>query len=228
MEYLNSREKDLEIKSSVIFILIFALFFVCFEAVLLTRHSSERYLSLSSDYLEKSSSIPKDEIIERALLYQKALRILNSSVSSNPANPKAYFEYAEVVGEIARDPEVRAALGGKILRGEDDSLDGFYNLQKKKIIEAISKEPANAIYHLKLGSVYNNLGDKDKAEKEFSAALYLDPKNMSIHLYLSRYFLSKGQEAEFLYHINKAIELGGENEAAQFLKKIGRQDLILK
>lgn len=234
MMFLKSWQKDLSPKESLILIILLVFLFIFYEYILFPRLLTERYLSKAPYYLEKSRSLNGDLIVEKALLYNKALKLLKKATRLNSFDSRPYFEYAQAIAEVGDDPQLRYALDiktpdGKLKTGEN----GFYNLAKSNYTEAILREPTNAIYHQRLGRAYDKLSDAKSAEEEFKKAALLSPESLSIHLYLSQYFFSKDNQADFLFHIKKAIELqrivcGGvvAGEVSVFLKSIGREDLI--
>jgi len=66
----------------------------------------------------------------------------------------------------------------------------------------------------------------------------LDPQNVSIHLYLTRYYLSRNRQEEFHRHLARVAELyklalagGGsvvhlKSMVENYLKSINKEDLI--
>ena len=102
--------------------------------------------------------------------------------------------------------------------------------------KALLLEPTNAIYHQRLGAVNLALKETMAAERQFKQALALDPQNISLHIFLSQYYFSKGSQEEFNFHLDKILQLyhngirdvNGPLDTAvkDFLKSVGRQDLI--
>jgi tetratricopeptide (TPR) repeat protein len=216
-------------------ILVFFLF-IYLEYVLFSRLLAERYFDKGLDCLEKSRSTPGEMLDKKCSSYRNVLKLLKKSIKLNPYDSRAYFEYANVVTKIGDDPKL------SVLLDVDSFVDsqrqqGLYNLAKVKYIEAILNEPTNAIYHQRLGSIYDKLSDFKKAEEEFKKAVLLDPQNISICIYLSQYFLSKGRQDEFFYHLDRVLEIykkalrgGGPSVdmVEDFLKATGRENLINK
>lgn len=91
---------------------------------------------------------------------------------------------------------------------------------EKDCIEAISQEPTNANHHYQLGILYGKLSDSRRAEEEFKKAVLLDPQNIKIRLYLSKYFLAKDRYADFIYHFDKAVELSQNIPSEEISKEI--------
>lgn len=234
MVLLSNWQKDLDQKQSLILITLFIFLFIFYECILFSRLSVQGYLDKALDYLEKSRSLDKQIIIEKSLLYYQALKLVNKAASLNPYDSRPYFEYAQIITEIGDDTLLSGSLDIKMLDAklESDGM-GFYGLAKTEYVGAILREPTNAIYHQKLGAIYDKLSDTKSAEEEFKKAVLLSPQNLSIYLYLSQYFFLRGKAENFLYHIQKAIALqrvvpGGVvgGEVAVFLKSIGAEDLI--
>lgn len=204
------------------------------EYVLFSRLLAERYFDKGLDYLEEARSTPREILAKKCLSYRNVLKLLKRSIKLNLYDSRAYFEYANVITEIGKDPELSMLLDIESFV-DSQRQQGLYNLAKVKYIEAILNEPTNAIYHQRLGSIYDKLSDSKKAEEEFKKAVLLDPQNISIYIYLSQYFLSKGREDDFFYYLDRVLETykkalrdGGPfaDMAQNFLKAIGRENLI--
>jgi tetratricopeptide (TPR) repeat protein len=224
------RQKSLFL--GILLILIFTLY----SKTLFSRYLSESYFEKALNYFSESEATDKELVVERARFYRKALKSVQNAINHNPYDARPYFEYAENISKIAQDRALRSSLGPGISNkgAEKDSVD-FYGLAKSKYIEAILREPTNALYHQRLGDIYDKLSDAKNAESELRKALLLDPQNLLIHIYVCQYFLSKNKQQNFDWYFNKAMELyagDGYNygafatQMANFLKSIGRQDLI--
>jgi tetratricopeptide (TPR) repeat protein len=230
--YLNNWQRDLSRKESLILVGLFILLFVYYEYLLFSRLSAESYLRQGLHYSEEGRSTPKEMLIKKSLFYQGALKSFKRSLELNPYDARSYIEYGQIIAQIADDSDLNNSLD---IGTKKDEKGGLYNLAKSYYEEAVLKEPANAVYHQRLGSIYDRLSETEKAEREFRKAVLLDPQNVTIHLYLSQYFLSKNQESNFLYHLDKVVQLynaslrgGGplKNMVYDFLKSINREDLI--
>lgn len=219
---------------SWVLILGFILFFILYSTFVFSHLSAQRCLDQGMRLLENSRALSADLLVERIVLYQRALGLLKDSMRLNGRDSRAYFEYAEAVALAAQDPSIREMIELKTLSGTYVSGElGLYESARQGYIEAISKEPLNALYHQRLGRIYARLSDTQKAESEFNKAVMLSPGNLSIHLYLAQYYLSSNNNEGFLLHIRKAIELQGHDSGGQvggqtmeFLRSIGREDLV--
>lgn len=237
MVYLNSWQKNLSRKNSLTLISLFIFLFIFYEFILFSRLLGQRYFDLAMNSLGRAHSLGKEIIVEKSLSYQKTLKLLTNALRLNPYDVRPSFEYAEIISQIGDDAELSNSIDIKSLGIEQEGRTGFYELAKVKYAEAVLKEPTNAIYHQRLGSIYDKLQDAKNTEGELKKALLLDSQNVSIHLYLSQYFLSKDRQTDFLYHLYRAVELykkalrgGGllAKMVVDFLKAIGREDLIEK
>jgi tetratricopeptide (TPR) repeat protein len=232
--YLNNWQRGLSRKGSLIFIGLFIFLFMCYEYILFSRLSAEIYYNQGLYYSEKARSAPREILFKKSLFYQDALKLFKRSLDLNPYDARLFFECGQIITEMADDSELRSSVDIKIIGKQEEGFVGLYNLAKSYYEKAISREPTNAIYHQRLGSICDKLSDMQGAEKEFRKALLLDPQNISIHLYLSQYFLSKDRQADFLYHLDKVVQLykaglrGGllSNMVGDFLQQINREDLI--
>lgn len=233
MLYLNSWQRDLDKKSSIIIISLIIALFLLFECALFSKLLSQRYFDKGLEILMRARLVPSDVIVEKSLLYQDGLKLLKRAIELNPYDSRSYFEYAEVLAEIANDNLLKSSLDIENIASKQEGDSAFYNLIRLKYIEAIAKEPTNAIYHLRLADIYNKLSDYIKAEDEYRKAVLLDSQNAMVHLYLAQYFLSKNKELDFLYHLDRIIKLYKfmnygplRSKIEDFFKAIGRGDLI--
>jgi len=232
--YLDNWQRDISRKESLILVALFILLFVYYEYLLFSRLSAESCLRQGMHYLEEGRSAPREMLLKKSLFYQDALKSFESSLKLNPYDARPYIEYGQIMAEIADDSELSSSLDIGIKK---DEKKGLYALAKSYYEEAVLKDPANAIYHQRLGSIYDKLSESEKAEREFHKAVSLDPQNVTIHLYLSQYFLSKNKESDFLYHLDKVVQIynnanrlrgGGPfySMVYDFLKSINKEDLI--
>lgn len=233
MEYRNSLQIELSKSVSLVLIFLFAIFFISYCSIVFFRLYSEHLIAAALDFTDEAKSLEKAPIEYMSLSYQKALKSLHKSMHFNALNSKTHFENGEIVREISDGPEeLRVGIDIRKFGASEDGLDGFYNLSKISYIQAILREPTNAIYHQRLGDTYLKLSDIKSAEKEFDAALLLDPQNAAIHLYLSNFYFFMNMQDKFIFHLNKAMDLGDEavdgnirGANYKFLKSIGRLDL---
>ena len=215
MQYPTNWEIDLDKKAYLIFISIVLFLFFCYEYNLITRLLADQFYNDGLSSLDKINSPVKLTLLDKTIVYEKALKQFNNSAMINPLDSRAYFSSGETIAEIIKDKDLSANF----------ELD--YNQTKAKYLEAVLREPTNAIYHQRLGSVFNRLADPERAQKEFNAAVKLDPQNIKIHFYLSQYYFFKGDEPEFLYNLNKALKSGEmRGEISKFLKSIKREELL--
>ncbi len=68
------------------------------------------------------------------------------------------------------------------------------NELKQKLETAVEASPDNEAYHAVLGNIYDKLGEKDKAEKEYLKALELNPKNEPVLFNVGAYYFNTGNE----------------------------------
>lgn len=68
------------------------------------------------------------------------------------------------------------------------------NELKSKLETAVEASPDNEAYHAVLGNIYDKLGEKDKAEKEYLKALELNPKNEPVLFNVGAYYFNTGNE----------------------------------
>ena len=233
-QYLNSWQVQLSLDKALIIFTIIAIPLLLYSRVLYSRFKAQEYLESALACLEKARALTQDEIVRKSLFYQEAISSLRSSIALNSMDGRSYFEYGQAIYDLSEDSSLFSSLDMDAM-GLRGGLDGFYKLSRAYYTNAIMCEPTNAIYHLRLGSLFDKTGSTDEAGREFKNALKLDGQNVSIHVYLAQYFLSKGNNAEFNFHLNKVIDSfdfslrGGGTIGAlvhDFIKKIGREDLL--
>jgi len=223
----------------VLLIIVSAGLFFWAERVLLTRLAAGRDFEKGMRYAEKARALPRDVLVKRSVLYQGVLKSLQRSRALNPADARVYFESGEVLAEIMPDKELRDSIVAGDFGIQGNTEEAFYASVKKYYIEAVRRQPTNAVYHQRLGQIYDVLSDTRRAEEEFDKALYLDPLNLSIHIFLSKYYLSKHNEEKFNVHLARTIQLyqktglaegGGplHNMMVSFLRSIEKEELIAK
>lgn len=235
-------KKEINVYFSFLLICLSVILFLTFAKTIISCASSEFHSESGLSALNRARLIDASLIVEKSLLYQKGLRSLKSSIRHNRLNPRGYFEYGELLSEIQADPALNSSMEVADLDFRKPENLGYLTGQQSLLKlaelsyrEALSRDPLNAIYHQRLGIVYDRQGDFLNANSELKKAVLLDPQNVSMHLYLSQYYLSKGMEQEFLFHLYRAVDLykqaltgGGPvaNMVVDFLKSIGREDLL--
>ncbi len=175
------------------------------------------------EILEKAVPFDPDEALKRnnitkeKLLYEKYKTYLlseNIEKAKDLANQLYDIKY--------KDPTIytsisRLALAKKdtitaldyIHKGQtifDDNID-LLNIEidiltrqkkldalKQKLEAAVETSPDNEAYHAVLGNLYDKLGDKEKAEKEYLKALEINPKNEPVLFNVGVYYFNTGNE----------------------------------
>jgi len=89
--------------------------------------------------------------------------------------------------------------------------------------------PASARAHFNYGAALQQLGQVDKAEKEYNAALQIDPDYVKVHVNLALVLMSKSKFDEARRYYERAIQLdpsAGEVRSgyAYLLERVGRAD----
>ena len=219
-----------------IFVVIGGIFFcIVYVGTVFLPLASQRSFDRGVQFLEKGRAMSPDLQVEKSICYLQAVRMLKRSFQLNPFNARVYFTYGQVLFEIANDNLLRNSLDISETQGKRDRFQAFLQLAKFYFEQATFREPGYAIPHERLGSIYELLSNEKLAESEYKNLELLDPQNITIHLYLSNYFLSKRKEKEFSYHLDKVVDLyrsirghQGPLQTAvkEFFRSINREDLI--
>jgi tetratricopeptide (TPR) repeat protein len=215
--------------------------FVLYQFFLFAQLRAGQFTKLARAYLKKAERLGNQGIlVEQAIFYKRAVKLLAQAIKANPLDAGSYFAYAESINsKIGQDEALIKLLELERL----GPLASSQNLSPLALVgrnytEAIKREPTNAIYHQRLASVYEKLSQDDQAEAELKKAVFLDPQNVSIHLYLTKYYLSRNKESEFNYHLGRVVELykraltgGGPmerlgNMVYEYLVSINREGLL--
>lgn len=134
--------------------------------------------------------------IEKINYYNNAILLLSRAVEVNKLN--------------AEYPAFKADLLFGLL-SEDNPSAG--DARKKEIedlyLRAISLNPVNFEYHLKLGWFYAQMNEK-KAEDEMQKAIKLYPSYYRNYFYIAKYYLKSKREKEAFCNILLSLYHGGE------------------
>lgn len=241
MKYAQTWHREISANTAKILISLCILVFLFYQIFIFVLLRAEILTRQGRAFLKKAERLgSKGIIVEQAVFYKRALRILAQAIRSNPLDASTNFAFAEAINsKINQDEQLArlAELEDLNPTGGKESL-GSLELVRLNYIEAAVKNPTNAIYHQRLGSVYEKLSQDIQAEAELKKATLLDPQNVSIHLYLAQYYLSRNKQREFDYHLGRVVELyklvltgGGPVEhlarmVCEYLTSINREELI--
>ncbi len=194
--------------------------------------ASDFYLRKARSRLSYIGTLNRALLVKRSMAWRQLLGNLDRSIAWQRHNPLPYYEYAQALVQIEGDGDLRAIF----VQEADDGKGG--RLLEKAVRfyrKAIRRDPFNGVYHLSLGRVYSLMGDRDAAEKEFSCAEKLDPQNVSIQLFLARYWDRNQNEQRSGRHLDKVVFLynaslrgGGPlgDMVCAYFKEIGKEDLL--
>lgn len=222
-------------RGALFILTMYALVF-SFEYCVLRSALAQHYFVKGKYYLEKAHVTPSDLLVKRVIFYQVALKSIRKSLALNPAHSKGYSTCGQIIAEIAGDDGLRSSVDAAGIGVPAKDAASFYGVARAWYIQAVASEPTNPIYHLKLGQMYDLLSDTKKAEDEMERAVKLDPLNITVHLFLSQYYKSRGNDAKFNLYFQKMIELGNTvglrgggpmaDAVLPFLRSIGKEDLL--
>jgi tetratricopeptide (TPR) repeat protein len=77
----------------------------------------------------------------------------------------------------------------------------------------ITKDPLSATEHRRLATIYNKKGEVDLAEREYKAAIEIEPNNVDAYLGLGNLYLKRGIYGEAESIFKKALEISPSNAA---------------
>lgn len=241
MKYVQHWQRQIGRNFAKILIFSWLSIFILWLFFIFGQLRAREFIKDAQAHLEKAQMLGSQGLtVERIISYQRAIRLLGRATGANPFDAGTHFALAESINsKISLDEHWVKALDLESLdlvrRGRDISL---IELARHNYIEALKLNPTNAIYHQRLASVYEKLSNDDQAEKELKKAVMLDPQNVSIHLYLTQYYLSRNKQNEFNYHLGRVVELykraltgGGPmerlgNMVSEYLASIKREELI--
>ncbi len=237
MKYAQAWIRQINDNTAKILIFFYISIFAFFLIFISAQLKAQKFIQQAQGYLGRAQDMASNNmLVEQAVFYKKAVRSFSNAVKSNPFDDNNYFIYAD-------------CLSNKI--DESGNLDNLFDLGDMPAntlglkdpagffyAQAIKRNPLNAIYHQRLASSYEKLSDYAKAEEEMLKAAMLDPQNVSIQLYLTQYYLSRGKQSEFNYHLGRVVEIfkvalkgGGpmgelREMVVEFLRSINREELI--
>ncbi|GIV26762.1 MAG: hypothetical protein KatS3mg027_0576 [Bacteroidia bacterium] len=195
-----------------------------YKATSLYRPNKEYDKAIKSfDLLEKAvpydfdQSLKRNNITKEKLLYEK---YKTYTIAENIEKAK---ELANQLYSIKyKDPTIYVGISRLLLskgdtataldflhKGQtifDDNIDllnieiDILSRQKKlnelktKLETAVEASPDNEAYHAVLGNIYDKLGEKEKAEREYLKALELNPKNEPVLFNVGAYYFNTGNE----------------------------------
>lgn len=113
-------------------------------------------------------------------------------------------------------------------KAETFCLRGMINFSLKKygaavmdIEAAVALAPGNSHYHFYAGNMKNIAGDFAGAALCWENVLRLDPGNFGAHYRVGLYYLSFGQHEKGFAHLDRAIELNPDLDAAYYALAMG-------
>ncbi|MFA5337912.1 MAG: hypothetical protein WC330_06235 [Candidatus Omnitrophota bacterium] len=179
------KEKNI---NSLFLIFTSAVVAICFLAI---------FFNLKAYILYKKASVMEAPAvkIEKINYYNNAISLVSQAVSLNRINA----DYL--------------ALEADLLFGAfSENLNGMRYIKEKEIenlyIKAISLNPINFEYHLKLGWFYAQV-NKGKAEEEIRKSIELYPAYYRNYLYFSKYCLKNQKQKEAFSNILLTLYHGG-------------------
>lgn len=163
------------------------------------------------------------------IIYEKALNMKAPAVKLEKINyyhnAIALASQAAILNKLNAD---YMALKADLLFGAlSEDLSGKEGTTQKEIenlyIKAISLNPVNFEYHLKLGWFYTQMKES-KAEEEMRKAIELYPAYYRNYLYFSKYYLKNRKEKEAFNNILLTLYYGGGGLWRKIMNEI-KEDL---
>ena len=241
MKYAQVWHRQISPISGKILIFFCVIIFFLYQFFICVQLRAKKFTRDAQAYLKKAEGLGAGGlIVEQAIFYQRAIRLLRRAIKLNPLNASTYFDYAESLNtKMVQDEQLAKVLDlGSLRQAAGEKNLSLIELARRNYVAALKLDPTKAIYHQRLGSIYEKLSSDIQAEKEFKKAVLLDSQNVSIHLYLTQYYLSRNKESEFNYHLGRVVELyklaltgGGPmerlgNMVRQYLESIKQEELV--
>jgi tetratricopeptide (TPR) repeat protein len=147
----------------------YAIFRRCHADMIFQRNKDEKVVSTGS---------------YAALEYRRLFAEINNAITMNLGDSR----YMCRKGDLASELILRRDLYDKLrIIGPLKNIDGMIVVADKSYSKAVTLNPTNADYHLKLGWLYSIAGDLDGMKKEFKKAWILDPTNINLRKYINEY-----------------------------------------
>ncbi|MCZ2259404.1 tetratricopeptide repeat protein [Sporosarcina sp. G11-34] len=106
--------------------------------------------------------------------------------------------------------------------------EGAYEKAVEAFMQAIEKEPKDAVGYINLGNVFASLGDAEKGEPFFQQAIVLDPEAGTAYYGLANLYYNKERYEEAAKLYETAIRKGIDQSDAYFMlaKSLERMDKV--
>ena len=183
-----------------------------FDKVIKAFELLEKALPYDPDQALKRNNITKEKLLfEKYKTYiiaqdiNKAKELANQLYTIKYKDPSIYTNIAQLA--LAKNDTITALdylhKGQTIFEDDVDLLNleidiltrqKKLNELKQKLETAVETNPDNETYHAVLGTIYDKLGEKEKAEKEYLKALELNPKNQPVLFNVGAYYFNTGNE----------------------------------
>lgn len=144
-------------------------------------------------------------LYNRNLLYKESIQTFEKLIKKYPKDIDNYYPYAEVLLKNGEDEKAIETLNEleKILGFDEQLVFNKYRIfaQNKKYPEAlkeidklIKNNPLEITNYGIAAEIYLQMNDKTKAMEYYQKILEVDPENGMVHLALSDYYNSQGDE----------------------------------
>lgn len=164
----------------IIFIFgILACFVLC-ELLILRRYKAEAVFNSVEEYRLSGKGI------EGALEYRRAIKTIDKAIALNSLNSAYFGKKADLLADLAFNQVLNRSLSSmpELAYGNTAEL---LSLAQAGYKEALALNPANADYHLRLGWIYGEQGNRALMQEEFKRAILLDPRNDKINEFINKY-----------------------------------------
>lgn len=168
------------------------------------------YFYLSNIYLEKRMYNEANEIIEASN------RIKMSTADRDALTREGMVEITEP--DSLKYKEAALADYKKALRMAGN---GNWLLAIQSLKNAITLDPANELYYVKLGELYSDSQNIDKALDCFDKTLAINPDNQKALKHLAKFYSSKKQDDKANEYYSRLYQLTGDKS---YLKKINQNN----
>lgn len=171
------------------------------------------------------------DVLYRIGDYERALEVYNELVRISPNDAQGYYNIGlthwamEEYKEAEKYWHVAIQKDRKSEKAKPDNVTELEELVHSLTVKVF---PVSFDAHKSLGSLYGQLGKKEKALSEFESALEFVPNDSECYYYLGKIYYEMGDTERAIANLEKCVYLGTkwEKKASDILEKIRKDSLV--